>query len=119
MADPLVHTCLEFVLEPEQVSLGLDNRDIKVDQVKKKQIIKSILNVGPVKSIELPSLLNYLKPEEVPHIDATPIGRHRLISALKNKFGIMYKNRPGVEGLIKEYDDKARIVKNTIKLGVK
>ena len=90
-----------------------------MNQVKRKQIVNSILNVGPVKPIELPALSSYLKPEEMPSVDPTPLGRHRLVSALKNKFGVMYKNRPGVESLLKDYDEQAKIIKDTIKLGVK
>jgi hypothetical protein len=53
---------------------------------------------------DLPELLG----DALPVIDKTPVGRLRLISALRNRFGDQYRNIPGVEDIMKEFDEDAR-----------
>lgn len=53
-----------------------------------------------------------LKLEHLPHIlgDAMPelprdaVGRHRLISALRQRFGDSFRSLPGVSGLVSQFD---------------
>lgn len=41
------------------------------------------MNLGPIKDV---------LGDDIPDITPTPLGRHRLVSALKNKFGENYRN---------------------------
>jgi hypothetical protein len=51
--------------------------------------------------------LGELLGERMPKIEYTPIGRMRLTTALRNRFGDSYRNLPGIEGILKEFDDHA------------
>ncbi len=52
---------------------------------------------------DLPAILG----DAMPEINKTPVGRLRLVSALRNRFGDQWRNIPGVTGLIKEFDEEA------------
>jgi hypothetical protein len=52
---------------------------------------------------DLPDLLG----DAMPVIDKTPVGRLRLISAMRNRFGDNYRNIPGVADIFKEFDKEA------------
>lgn len=43
--------------------------------------------------------------ERMPKLEYTPIGRMRLKTALKNRFGKNYTNLPGIDDVIKEFDE--------------
>ncbi len=49
----------------------------------------------------LPSVLGNAMPD----LPRTPIGRHRLLTALQQRFGANFRTLPGVTGLIKQFDD--------------
>lgn len=51
--------------------------------------------------------LSELLGEKMPKIDYTPVGRFRLQTALRNRFGEGYKNLPGIEDILKEFDGEA------------
>lgn len=53
---------------------------------------------------DLPELLG----EAMPVIDKTPVGRLRLISSLRNRFGDNWRNLPGVQDIIKDFDEEAK-----------
>lgn len=53
---------------------------------------------------DLPVLLG----DAMPEIDKTPVGRLRLVSALRNRFGDQWRNIPGVSNIMKEFDDEAK-----------
>lgn len=71
-----------------------------------------------IPTIKLRGLDAFLKPEEMPILDPTPLGRHRLIQSFKRKFGDTFRNVPGVSGVIKEFDRQRDMIKKTIKIGV-
>ncbi len=52
---------------------------------------------------DLPDLLG----DALPVIDKTPVGRLRLISAMRNRFGDNWKNLPGISDIIKDFDAEA------------
>jgi len=52
---------------------------------------------------DLPDLLG----EQMPKLDYTPVGRIRLVRALRNRFGAHYRNLPGVEDVLKDFDQRA------------
>lgn len=45
--------------------------------------------------------------EKMPKLEFHPVGRLRLTSALRNRFGDGYKNIPGIEDILKQFDDEA------------
>lgn len=56
--------------------------------------------------LELSDLSKFFKEEEMPSVDVTPIGRHRLLQALRNKYGETYRNKPGISKMLKDYDSQ-------------
>lgn len=85
----------------------------------KKKMIQKLAQFGQIPKIDTSLVGRFFKPEEMPAIDPTPLGRHRLVQALRNKYGETYRNKPGVVQAIKDFDEQADIIKKTIKLGVK
>lgn len=53
---------------------------------------------------DLPDLLG----EKMPHIDFTRVGRIRLMSALRNRFGDDFRNMKSVTGIIQDFDTKLK-----------
>jgi hypothetical protein len=56
--------------------------------------------------MELADLSKFFKEEEMPTVDVTPIGRHRLLQAFRNKYGETYRNKRGVSKILRDYDDQ-------------
>ena len=77
--------------------------------------IDKIAKIKSLPGLDLPSLSKFFKDGEEPLVDATPIGRHRLVQALRNKFGASYRNIRGVSDLIKEYDVQVKAIKDLYK----
>lgn len=48
--------------------------------------------------------LEELLGERMPKLDYTPVGRMRLTTALRNRFGDNYRHLKGIEGIIEEFD---------------
>lgn len=48
--------------------------------------------------------LHHLLGEKMPKLEYTPVGRYRLTSALRHRFGDGYRNLPGIENIMKEFD---------------
>lgn len=46
--------------------------------------------------------------ERMPKLEFTPVGRLRLTTALRNRFGDTYRNLPGIDDLMKEFDEEAK-----------
>lgn len=78
---------------------------------KSSRNLRNIKRASLLPKIQLAGLEQHLKPEQMPILDAGPIGRHRLIQALKNRYGIMFRNVPGVSNILKEYDSQANSIK--------
>lgn len=53
---------------------------------------------------DLPQLLG----ERMPKLQFDPLGRHRLINALRDRFGANFRNIPGVQQVINKFDDHAK-----------
>lgn len=51
---------------------------------------------------DLPDLLG----EKLPEYDFSPVGRHRVVTALRNRFGNGYRNLPGVSDILKDFDQE-------------
>jgi hypothetical protein len=51
--------------------------------------------------------LGTLLGEKMPRLEFHPVGRLRLTTALRNRFGDSYKNLPGISDIMKEFDNNA------------
>jgi hypothetical protein len=54
---------------------------------------------------DLPDLLG----EGMPHLEFHALGRVRLMRALRQRFGDNYRNVPGIQSVIKKFDDETKI----------
>lgn len=52
--------------------------------------------------------LHELLGERMPDLKFTPVGRMRLANALRNRFGESYRQLPGIDSIMAEFDDHAR-----------
>lgn len=52
--------------------------------------------------------LNEILGEKCPKIEFTPVGRMRLTNALRVRFGDQYRHLPGIEGILKKFDEEAK-----------
>lgn len=52
--------------------------------------------------------LKLLLGERMPHLQFDPLGRHRLIHALRDRFGANYKNMPEIQGILSKFDEHAK-----------
>ena len=52
---------------------------------------------------DLPEILG----DGMPELDMSPVGRIRLIRALKQRFGDNFRSLPGLKGIVKEFDSAA------------
>lgn len=51
--------------------------------------------------------LEELLGERMPKLEYTPVGRLRLTTALRNRFGDSYRNLPGIDDIMKEFDTES------------
>jgi len=79
---------------------------------------ETILKVLAAPKVELKGLEAFLKPEEIPHIDGSPLGRHRLIQTLRNKYGEGFRNKPGISRILKDFDEQRDLMVKIIKARV-
>ena len=63
---------------------------------------------------DLPELLG----EKMPEMPMNRVGKYRLTQALKNRFGLGYRNIPMIQGILKEFDDNMK-VDNVVKMNMK
>lgn len=52
--------------------------------------------------------LEDLLGERLPKLEFTPVGRLRLTTALRNRFGDSYRNLPGIDDIFKEFDNESK-----------
>lgn len=52
--------------------------------------------------------LKDLLGERCPKIEYNPVGRLRLMSALRQRFGDGFRSLPGIDNIVKEFDDEAK-----------
>lgn len=50
--------------------------------------------------------LGDLLGEGMPTINYDRVGRYRLMNALKGRFGVNYRNIPGIMDIVKDFDDR-------------
>lgn len=51
--------------------------------------------------------LEELLGERMPKLQFSPVGRFRLTTALRNRFGDGYRTLPGIDDILKDFDDHA------------
>lgn len=79
---------------------------------------ESILKILAAPKIELPDLAKYLKEDEMPELEPTPLGRYRLIQSLRNKYGPTYRNKKGVAKLLRDFDEQRDFIVKVLKARV-
>lgn len=52
--------------------------------------------------------LGELLGERLPKLEYTPVGRFRLTTALRNRFGDAYRNLPGISDILGEFDKESK-----------
>lgn len=52
--------------------------------------------------------LGDLLGERMPKLEYSPVGRMRLTAALRVRFGDNYRHLPGIEDILKEFDNEAK-----------
>ena len=77
------------------------NRKVSLAELMGKQ------GAGAQGRLEL-SQLGLILGDNLPELPRNPIGRHRLVRALQQRFGPNFRSLPGVQGLIREFDDETR-----------
>ena len=55
---------------------------------------------GQLKLSQLGSILG----DAMPELPRNPLGRHRLVRALQQRFGPNFRSLPGIKGLIQQFD---------------
>lgn len=58
---------------------------------------------------DLPEMLG----EKMPEMEFNAVGRMRLMRALRNRFGEGFRNLPGVNKIIEDFDQEVRVTKLT------
>lgn len=72
----------------------------------KKVSLNELMGKAGGKDLTLDHLGDLLG-ERMPKLEFTPVGRLRLVTALRNRFGESYRNLPGIDNIMKEFDDHA------------
>lgn len=54
------------------------------------------------------SNLHEILGESMPELPRNPVGRHRLVRSLQQRFGPNFRSLPGVANLMKEFDDEMK-----------
>ena len=62
------------------------------------------------------SHLQSILGDAMPELPKNPVGRHRLVMALSQRFGPNFRSLPGVSGLIKQFDDEIEFEKRVAKM---
>jgi hypothetical protein len=52
--------------------------------------------------------LGDLLGERMPELKFNPVGRMRLTTALRNRFGDSYSSLPGIDNIMREFDENAK-----------
>ena len=60
--------------------------------------------------------LHEILGERMPKLDFSPVGRYRLTTALRNRFGDNYRNLPGIDNILKEFDKETEFNINLQKM---
>jgi hypothetical protein len=61
---------------------------------------------GKSRSLTLDDL-GELLGDRLPKLEYSPVGRMRLTTALRNRFGDGYRSLPGIDGIMKDFDEHA------------
>lgn len=87
-------------------------------KVDKQKMIQKLARLGGIPKVDTSKVSRFFKADEMPAVDHTPLGRHRLVQALRNKYGETFRNKPGVSAALKDFDEQSAFIKKAIKLGV-
>lgn len=62
------------------------------------------------------SRLHEVLGEAMPELPRNPVGRHRLVRALNQRFGANFRSLPGVSDLVKQFDDEIEFEKRVARM---
>lgn len=68
---------------------------------------------GKLSLSQLPEILG----EAMPELPRNPVGRHRLIRSLQQRFGPNFRSLPGVKDLVEEFDSDIEFERRVARLG--
>lgn len=71
----------------------------------KKVSLSEIMGSAGVQGLSLKALPSVLG-EAMPDLPRNSLGRYRLVSALRQRFGDNFRSLPGVSGVIQEFDNE-------------
>ncbi len=67
---------------------------------------------GALRLSSLPDILGNAMPE----LPRNPVGRHRLVRALRQRFGANFRSLPGITGLMKEFDSELDVERTAARI---
>ncbi len=67
---------------------------------------------GGLKLSHLPSMLG----DGMPELPKTPLGRHRLVRSLQQRYGANFRSLPGIKDVIKQFDDEIAFEKRVAQI---
>lgn len=76
------------------------------------EIMGGVKDPSSLSLSKLPELLG----EAMPNLPRNPVGRFRLVAALKNRFGANFRSLPGVSNLVREFDSDIELEQRIQKL---
>ncbi len=83
--------------------------------MKREPTLKELLRQeDDTPALDLEPVQAHFKEGEMPIVDASPVGRLRLIRAFSRKYGPNFRSFPGVADAIKHYDQEVKVL-NMIK----
>jgi hypothetical protein len=84
----------------------------------KSQKMQRLLQISATAPrINLPGLGSHFSPEEMPELEPTPMGRHRLLQAFRGKYGASFRNKRGVSKILKEFDEQTTFIRDALRAG--
>lgn len=74
--------------------------------------VASRQGMGGLALSQLPEILG----DAMPDLPKNPMGRHRLVRSLQQRFGPNWRSLPGVNGLVKQFDEEINTSKRIAQL---
>ena len=80
--------------------------------------LRKLAGVGPMPKMDQSRYEEFFG-EAMPTIEPTVVGRHRLVSALRNKFGANYRSLAVAKDLIRKFDEDREMIRSHISARIK
>ena len=73
----------------------------------KKASLHELMGKSGGKDLSL-NHLGEILGERMPRLEFTPVGRLRLTTALRSRFGDNFRHLPGIDNILREFDEEAK-----------